>query len=77
MIKNQILGPILAHLAQIWAPKGFLQVLPQILVRHCSRLSPYTIWRKANEPNLKRWQKKLILDTILTYATQIFPPPNF
>ena len=38
-----ILGPILAHLAQIWAPNFFLQVLPLLVIKHCSKLSSYAI----------------------------------
>ena len=43
MAKNLVFGPILAHLSQIWASKDFLQVLPLIVVRHCSELSFYAI----------------------------------
>ena len=38
-------------------PKHFLQVLPLLVVRHCSRLWSCAIWRKTNEPNLRKWQK--------------------
>ena len=41
--KKLILGLILAHLAQIWIPKFFLRVLPQLVVRHCSKLSSHAI----------------------------------
>ena len=41
--KNLILDQILAHLAQIWPPKDFLQVLPPLVVRHFSQLSCYVI----------------------------------
>ena len=57
MTRNLIWGPILGDLVQIWAPKIFLQVLPPLVVRHCSKLSSYAIERKANEPNLRKWQK--------------------
>ena len=52
MAKNVILGPILAHLSQIWAPKIFLWILPRLVARHCSKLSSYEVYRKTNEPNL-------------------------
>ena len=41
--KNLILDQILAHLAQIWPPKDFLQVLTPLVVRHFSQLSCYVI----------------------------------
>ena len=57
MTKKLIWGPILGDLVQIWAPENFLQVLPLLVVRHCSKLSSYAIERKANELNLRKWQK--------------------
>ena len=51
MAKTLILDPI-------WDPKKiFNGFLPLLVVRQCSKLSPYTISRKNNEPNLKKWQK--------------------
>ena len=44
--KPLILDPILVHLAQIWAPRFFLWVLPLLVVRVCSKLSSYGIYRK-------------------------------
>ena len=41
--------------------KVFSWILPLLLVRHCCKLSLYAIWRKTNEPNLRKWQKKLVL----------------
>ena len=41
--KNLIFGTILAHLGRIWDPKDFFQVLPLLVVRHCSKLSSYAI----------------------------------
>ena len=41
MAKNLTLDPILTCLSQIWAPIIFLQVLPLLVVRHCSKLSSY------------------------------------
>ena len=38
-------------------PKLFLRVLALLVVRHCSKLSSYTIQRKTNEPNFGKWQK--------------------
>ena len=52
--KNPNFGPSLG-------PPIFLWVLPLQVVRQCSRLSSYAISRKTNEPNLKKWQKTLIL----------------
>ena len=77
MTKNLILGPILAHLVQIWVPNFFLQVLPLLVIRKCSKLSSYAIYRKTNEPNLRKWQKNLILDPILACLTPIWAPNFF
>ena len=52
-----MLGPILTHLAQIWAPNFFLQVLPLLVIRHFSKLSSYATYRKTNEPNLANDKK--------------------
>ena len=57
MAKDLILDPILASLAQTWAPQFFLQVLFLLVFRHSSKLSSYAIPRKTNEPNLRKWQK--------------------
>ena len=70
--KNLILGPILGHLAQIWAPNFFLWVLPLLVIRQCSKLSFYPIEKMTNTPNLRKWQKNSILDPILTDLTQIW-----
>ena len=43
MAKKLILDPILACLAQTWAPKIFLQVLALLVVRHCFKLLSYAI----------------------------------
>ena len=74
MTRNLILDPILAHLAKIWPHPHFfsLQVLPLLVVRYCSKLSSYAISRKTNEPNWRKWQKKLVLVIILVYLAQIF-----
>ena len=56
MAKNLILGPIWARLAEIWAPKTFLWVLPQLDVRHCRRLTSHAISRKTNDPNSRKGQ---------------------
>ena len=56
MKKSLILGPILVDLAQIWFPQIFLRVLPVLVVKH-SKLSCYAIYRKINEPNLRKRQK--------------------
>ena len=42
----------------------FSWVLPLLDVRHCCKLSFYTISKKANDPNWRKWQKKLILGLI-------------
>ena len=51
MAKTLILVPI-------WDPKKiFNEFLPLLVVRQCSKLSPYAISRKNNEPNLKNDKK--------------------
>ena len=42
-----------------FGPFGFfLQALPLLIIGHCPKLSSYAIYRKTNEPNLRKWQKK-------------------
>ena len=41
-------GPNLGH-------KFFLWVLPLPVARYCSKLSSYSIYRKTNKPNLRKW----------------------
>ena len=57
MAKNLVSGPIVGPLAQIWAPKNVLRILPQLHVRHCCKLSLYAISRKTNDANLGKQQK--------------------
>ena len=52
--------------------KFFSWVLPLPDVRHCYKLSLYAISRKANKPNLKKWQKKLFWGPILAHLAQIW-----
>ena len=42
----------------ISTPKFLWQTLPLPVVRHCFKLSSYEIYRKTNEPNLRKWLKK-------------------
>ena len=37
-------------------PKFCSWVLHPLIVRQCSKLLPYAISRKANEPHLRKWQ---------------------
>ena len=53
-------------------PKFFPWVLPLLVVRQCFKLSSYAISRKTNGPNLKKWQKNLILGLILARFIQIY-----
>ena len=53
-------------------PKNFFSwILPLLDVRHCCKLSLYAISRKTNEPNLRKWQKNLVLGLILALFAQI------
>ena len=56
--KKPVSGPTLALLAQIWAQKNFLWILPVLDVRHCCKLSLHAISSKNNKPNLRKWGKK-------------------
>ena len=58
-MKNLILGQILSHLTQIYAPSfnSFFRVLPLLDVRHCRKLSLYAISRKTYDPNSINEQK--------------------
>ena len=48
---------ILAHLAQIYAQKTVLWVLPLLDVRHCCNLLLYAISRKKYDPNSRKLWK--------------------
>ena len=54
----------------------FSYVLRLLDVRHCYKLSLYRISRKTNEPNFRKWKKKLILGSILARLAQIIPLKN-
>ena len=57
MVKNLTWGLILARLAQILAPDIFSWFLPLLDIRHCRKLSLYTISRKMFNPNSRKWGK--------------------
>ena len=52
--KNLVLGPILAHLAQIWGTKFFLKISGSEVTRYHGQLSSCTISEKSNDPMLKK-----------------------
>ena len=54
MAKNLVLGPILAHLAQIWAPNFFFKNLAASVTRYHGQLSSCTISEKTNDPILRK-----------------------
>ena len=63
---------------QIFDPqKSFLWFLPLPDVIHCYQLSLYAISRKTKEPNLRKWQKKLISGPILVCFCKIWFPKIF
>ena len=37
--------------------KSFSWVFPLLVVRNCSKLSSYAIYKKSNKPNLRKWWK--------------------
>ena len=56
--KKLTLGSILAHLANIWAPKKiFLWVVILQDVRYCCKLSLYATSRKSKDPNSRKLTK--------------------
>ena len=70
MAKKLLLGPILAPLDKFTplrpAPHFFSWILHLLDVRHSCKISLYAISRKINQPNLRKWQKKLVLGPVLT-----------
>ena len=48
----------------IFGPENFSWILPQLVNRHCCRLSLHAISSKVNEPNLRKWQKNIVLGPI-------------
>ena len=46
-------GPCAPNLS----PQFFLRVILLLIIRHCFMLSSYTIWRRTNAPNLRKWPK--------------------
>ena len=70
MAPNQIL----TCFVQIRAPIFFFLFLPLLVAIHCSKLSSYTIYRKTNKANWKKWQKKNTLGPILaqTWVSNFF-----
>ena len=56
----------------------FSPVLPLLVVRHCTKLSSYAIYRKTNEPNLRKSGKEqLILGLILAHLAQIWASKKY
>ena len=53
MEKNLVSGPILAHLAQIWAA-NFFKNLALSVTRYHGQLSSCTISEKSNDPTLRK-----------------------
>ena len=54
MAKKLFLGPILAHLAQIWAAVFFFKNLAPSVTRNRGQLSSCTISEKTNDPILRK-----------------------
>ena len=61
-----------------FGPQNFFSwVLPLPDVRHCYKLSLYAISRKANEPNLKKWQKNFFWAQFWPIWHKFGPPMFF
>ena len=59
MAKKLILGLTLDRFGPNSVRKNFSWVLHLLDVKHCRKLSLYEISREINEPNIRKWQKKL------------------
>ena len=55
--KKPHFGPALSLLCP---NSGHQFLFIKLAVRHCSNLSSYAIYKKTNEPNLRKWAKNLI-----------------
>ena len=64
-------GPNFGSFGPNLDPKTFFVAFTLPDIRHCCKLSLYAISRKTNEPNLRKWQKNLVLGSILTHLAQI------
>ena len=62
------------NLGPNFGPLKFFSLVLLLLVRHFFKLSSYGISWKTNEPNFRKWQKKLISGLILV---QIWAPKTF
>ena len=57
-------------------PNFFLWVLPLLDVRHCHKLSSYSILRKTYDPNSRKWWKASFWDWCRPIGPK-FGPPKF
>ena len=58
MAKKTNFGPDFGLVLPKCGPQKLIWwVLPVLDVRHCCKLSLYTISRKPNETNVRKWQK--------------------
>ena len=69
--KQTNLGPDFGLFGPNLGAKKILLVLTPPNVRHCCKPLLYVISQKTNEQNLRKWQKKLVSETILAPLTQI------
>ena len=70
--KNPNFGPNFGTFVPNLGFNFFLWILPLLDVTTCCKLLLYAISRETNEPNLKKWQKKLVLGPILAPLAQIW-----
>ena len=77
MTQSLILDPILACLIQTWILKFFCQALPLLVIRDCSKLSPYVIQRKTNVPNLKKCKKLILALNLVCFDSNLVPKNIF
>ena len=69
--KKTNLGPDFGLFGPNLGAKKMLLVLTPLNVRHCCKPLLYAISQKTNEQNLRKWQKKLVSETILAPLAQI------
>ena len=77
MAKNLISDPIFCCFAKIWGPKFFSWILPLLDVRHCRKLSSYSISQKAHDPNLIKWVKISFWAWFRLVGAEFRPPNSF
>ena len=75
--KTLILDLILACFGPNLVPKFFSVGSTSIRCYTLLQASLHAISSKINQPNLRKWQKKLVSGPVSIHLTQIWAPKNF